>query len=98
MQQTRPAHTEIIICTGLRMTGGIQYWGVSPRASSATASRSVERRSPGDGPPAPRRLGALRLDSEPRENVDALLMSQVPSAKSTDTNVDDQAPKTRRSS
>ena len=27
VQQMQPAHTEIIICTGLRIKGGIQLWG-----------------------------------------------------------------------
>ena len=26
VQQMRPARTEIIICTGLRIKGGVQYW------------------------------------------------------------------------
>ena len=27
VQKLRPARTEIIICTGLRIKGGIQIWG-----------------------------------------------------------------------
>ena len=27
VQQMRPARTEIIICTGLRIKGGVQIWG-----------------------------------------------------------------------
>ena len=27
VQEMRPAPTEIIICTGLRIKGGVQYWG-----------------------------------------------------------------------
>ena len=27
VQALRPAHTEIIICTGLRIKGGVQLWG-----------------------------------------------------------------------
>ena len=27
VQQMRPARDEIIICTGVRVAGGIQYWG-----------------------------------------------------------------------
>ena len=28
VKEMRPARTEIIICTGLRTKGGVQYWGV----------------------------------------------------------------------
>ena len=27
VKEMRPARTEIIICTGLRIRGGVQYWG-----------------------------------------------------------------------
>ena len=27
VQQMRPERNEIIICTGLRIRGGVQYWG-----------------------------------------------------------------------
>ena len=65
VQALRPARNEIIVCTGLRIRGsGIQYWVPWQRGSSATPSRSVERRSP-DVPPAPRRPGVPRLDSNP---------------------------------
>jgi len=27
VKEMRPARTEIIVCTGLRIRGGVQYWG-----------------------------------------------------------------------
>ena len=27
VQQMRPARDEIIVCTGMRLKGGVQYWG-----------------------------------------------------------------------
>ena len=27
VREMRPAPTEIIVCTGLRIRGGVQYWG-----------------------------------------------------------------------
>ena len=47
VQQMRPERNEIIICTGLRIRGDVQYWGGSRRDFSATASRSAERRPHG---------------------------------------------------
>ncbi len=38
VKELRPAPTEIIVCTGLRTRGGVQYWGAYRRHSWASAA------------------------------------------------------------
>ena len=41
VKEMRPAQTEIIVCTGLRTRGGVQYWG------SVATSMFCDRRQKG---------------------------------------------------
>ena len=47
VREMRPAPTEIIVCTGLRIKGGSSTGARSRRACSASADRNAERLSPG---------------------------------------------------
>ena len=55
VQRMRPERDEIIVCSGVKITGsGIQYWGSAATGlfGGAPGARGAKRLAPGDAPPA----------------------------------------------
>ena len=60
VKEMRPGRNEIIVCTGLNLRDcGVQYWGLSRREFSTTASSAAHGARPGRpaGHPSPTRGG-----------------------------------------